>query len=145
METQNMNRTIFFLAGVSLLCFGSSCAQQKQDALRDELMAIHDDVMPKMGELSTLAGQLKQVIATDSTLTETERTEIESAISRMALAEEGMMDWMATFRQPEALRGKMEDEAILHYLETEKQNIQEVSVQIRSGIESGKKLISIHQ
>jgi hypothetical protein len=39
----------------------------------------------------------------------------------------------------------MEDEAILHYLETEKQNIQEVSVQIRSGIEAGKKLISIHQ
>ena len=140
-----MKRTIFFLAGVFLLFVASSCAQKKQEALRDELMAIHDDVMPKMGELTTLAGQLKQVIATDSTLTETERTEIESAISRMALAEEGMMDWMATFRQPEALRGKMEDEAILQYLEAEKQNIQEVSLQIRSGIESGKKLISIHQ
>ena len=140
-----MKRTIFFLAGVFLLFVASSCAQKKQEALRDELMAIHDDVMPKMGELTTLAGQLKQVIATDSTLTETERTEIESAITRMALAEEGMMDWMATFRQPEALRGKMEDEAILQYLKAEKQNIQEVSVQIHSGIESGKKLISIHQ
>jgi hypothetical protein len=39
----------------------------------------------------------------------------------------------------------MKNEAILQYLETEKQNIQEVSVQIRSGIESGKKLISTHQ
>ena len=140
-----MNRIIFFLAGVFLLCFTPSCAQKKQDALRDELMAIHDDVMPKMGELSTLAGQLKQVIATDSTLTESERTEIESAITRMALAEEGMMDWMATFRQPEALRDKMEHEAILQYLEAEKQKINEVAVQIRSGIDSGKKLISTHQ
>jgi hypothetical protein len=108
-------------------------------------MAIHDDVMPKMGELSTLAGQLKQIIATDSTLTETERTKIESAITRMALAEEGMMDWMATFRQPEMLRGKMENEAILQYLEAEKQKINDVSVQIRSGIEDGKQLISAHQ
>lgn len=140
-----MNRIIFFLAGVSLLCFTSSCAQKKQDALRDELMAIHDDVMPKMGELTTLAGQLKQVIATDSTLTESERTEIESAITRMALAEEGMMDWMATFRQPEVLRDKMENEAILQYLEAEKQKINEVAVQIRSGIDSGKKLISTYQ
>ncbi len=140
-----MNRIIFFLAGVSLLYLSSSCTQKKQDAIRDELMAIHDDVMPKMGELSTLAGQLKQIIATDSTLTETERTKIESAITRMALAEEGMMDWMATFRQPEMLRGKMENEAILQYLEAEKQKINDVSAQIRSGIEDGKQLISAHQ
>jgi outer membrane lipoprotein-sorting protein len=140
-----MNRIIFFLAGIFLLYLSSSCTQKKQDALRDELMAIHDDVMPKMGELSTLAGQLKQIIATDSTLTETERTKIESAIMRMALAEEGMMDWMATFRQPEMLRGKMENEAILQYLEAEKQKINDVSVQIRSGIEDGKQLISAHQ
>ena len=140
-----MNRIIFFLAGIFLLYLSSSCTQKKQDALRDELMAIHDDVMPKMGELSTLAGQLKQIIATDSTLTETERTKIESAIMRMALADEGMMDWMATFRQPEMLRGKMENEAILQYLEAEKQKINDVSVQIRSGIEDGKQLISAHQ
>lgn len=140
-------KTILFSLAILLTI---ACTNEKkteesaQDALRVELMAVHDDVMPKMGELTRIAGQLKAVLANDSTLTAEPRAELERAIDQMAVAEEGMMDWMAEFKQPESLRAQMDHAAIIKYLEQEKQTISTVADQINQGIETGKKLLEVH-
>ena len=64
------------------------------------------------------------------------------AVAQMTEAEEGMMDWMANFKQPESLRAEMDHKAIMAYLSQEKEKISEVGVQIKSGIETGKTLVA---
>ena len=140
-------KTILFSLAILLTvaCTNEKKTQESaQDALRVELMAIHDDVMPKMGELTRIAGQLKDLLATDSTLAAEPRAELERAIDQMAIAEEGMMDWMAAFKQPESLRAQMDHAAIMKYLEKEKQTISTVADQINQGIETGKRLLEAH-
>ncbi|MBK8878269.1 MAG: hypothetical protein IPN74_06870 [Haliscomenobacter sp.] len=130
---------LFALAG----CGNEKKAQEaEQVQLRSELMVVHDEVMPMMGELTSLAGQLKQTLQADSTLAPDVRAQMETAVAQMTEAEEGMMDWMANFKQPENLRAEMDHKAIMAYLSEEKDKISEVGAQIKSGIETGKALVA---
>ena len=45
---------------ITLLVFGNSCKEynQEQQQLWDKVMVVHDEVMPKMGELHQLKNQL---------------------------------------------------------------------------------------
>lgn len=131
----------------ALLLLALSCANEQktqeeaQNAVRTELMAVHDEVMPRMGELTMLAGQVKQLLQ-DSSLNSSTRTEIEVLLSQMETAEDGMMDWMAAYKQPEVLRSSMDHASIMAYLEKEKKTISQVAVQINEGIAKGKQMIA---
>jgi len=116
-----------------------------EDRLRTELMQVHDEVMPKMGEMTGIAGRLKDFLQQDSLLSADDRLQLEEAIGEITAAEEGMMDWMAGFRQPETLRASMDHEEIMKYLESEKNKITRVNVQIKAGIEKGKALVLTYQ
>jgi len=59
----------------------------------------------------------------------------------MVLAEEGMMDWMSVFKQPDFLRDTMAHQAIMDYLAAEKEKIAGVGEQIKTGITEGKALL----
>ncbi len=116
-----------------------------EDRLRNDLMQVHDEVMPRMGELTSLAGQVKEILEKDTQLSGEERLEVETAVREMEMAEEGMMDWMAGFRQPEALRATMGHEQIMDYLKAEQDKIQKVNLQIKAGIEKGKTIIGTYR
>ncbi|MCC6725593.1 MAG: hypothetical protein IT258_13885 [Saprospiraceae bacterium] len=130
----------FFLATFSisfLACGGSNEHTEKEDALKDEVFAIHDEVMPKMSDIVALKGKLLDMAA-DST----KALEAKAAISQLEKAEEGMMDWMNNFQQPDKLRETKQHEEIMAYLESEKQRIAAVREAMNNSIKTGQRILA---
>ncbi|MFZ1703596.1 MAG: hypothetical protein WAT79_04580 [Saprospiraceae bacterium] len=111
------------LIHLSILCmmiFAFSCKHHHgpvANPLYNEVMAIHDEVMPQMGPMNKLKKKLK-------TLKEENPESKDVILSTIVLlenADEGMMDWMANFKVPE------EANEATTYLQNEKIKIQKVS------------------
>ena len=70
-----------------------SCAEKKQtDTRMQEVIAVHDSVMPKMGQIGQLISRLKPLV--DSTAND---TRYQDAITDLEQANTAMMDWMQGF------------------------------------------------
>ena len=70
-----------------------SCAEKKQgDTRMQEVIAVHDSVMPKMGQIGQLISQLKPLA--DSTASDSRYAD---AIADLEQANTAMMDWMQGF------------------------------------------------
>ena len=117
-----------------------SCTSTKEDPvkkLKDETIAIHDEVMPKMGELIKTR---KDLLAKADSLMDTnaERAVMLTTIADdIADANESMMDWMRNF-EPE-FEGS--EEAIIQYFEAQKKSIQEVKENMLGSLEKGKEVL----
>ena len=70
-----------------------SCAEKKQtDTRMQEVIAVHDSVMPKMGQIGQLISQLKPLA--DSTTSDSNYAD---AITDLEQANAAMMNWMQGF------------------------------------------------
>jgi hypothetical protein len=75
------------------LLLALSCAENKQtDTRMQEVIAVHDSVMPKMGQIGQLISQLKPLA--DSTASDSRYAD---AIADLEQANTAMMDWMQGF------------------------------------------------
>jgi hypothetical protein len=121
---------------LSLFFLVPSCGE-KGDPLFDEVMVIHDEVMPKTGYMQKLKTQLE---ASKSKTTDSlEILNIQNVIDDLVTADDAMFDWMKDFRPPE-------DKDIRDsYLIEEKIRIQSVSDQMLKSISDAEKLLSIHE
>ena len=127
---------LFFALILAYGCGGPNPEYSAQDALRDEVFVIHDEVMPKMSEIVQLKGSLLEMTA-DST----NEVEAKAAISQLEKAEDGMMTWMNKFTGPEKLRGTKRHEEIMAYLENEKTEISKVRDAMHNSIQYATKLL----
>jgi prefoldin subunit 5 len=118
-------------------CGVKSEAIEKEEALLKEVFAIHDAVMPKMSEIVSLKGQLKELEAADTT----KAMEAKAAISQLEKGEEGMMEWMNKFMQPGKLRETKKHEEIMSYLESEKQRITKVRDDMNNSIDTAQRVL----
>lgn len=80
-----------------------ACSPSNQE-LYEQVMAVHDEVMPKMDELYKLKRELKQLQA-DSTgsISDAQREDLEKAVLQIDSASEGMMVWMREFDPPKEI------------------------------------------
>ncbi len=95
----------------AILFLATACKEGKgNNALEEKgqmkaVMAVHDEVMPKMGAIGKLVGQLKPMV--DSTA---KGQEYEKAIRDLQGANHAMMEWMQgfgdTFDSDEIMEGK---------------------------------------
>ena len=85
-DALNMKGILKTLVVVSLL-IGSGCEKESNQKLYDEVMAIHDDVMPKMNDLYKAKTALKKQLE-DTTLSDREKQEIHAKIARIDSADE---------------------------------------------------------
>lgn len=89
-----MRLSLFFL---SLLLF-FSCQENPKDsqqyAQMSRILAIHDEVMPEMGTISGLIGQLEPKFLADSTL-----VNYGAAVEDLKQANGAMMQWMMDFSE----------------------------------------------
>lgn len=126
-------RKLFILLFIVVL----SCQPTKEGTdlgdLKAEVMAIHDEVMPKIGELrrarKDLMLQADSIVESDSSrafMLNEIAVEIESA-------NESMMEWMRAF-EPE-FEGT--DEEIETYLEEQKKSIQKVKDDMEDALKKG--------
>jgi hypothetical protein len=133
---------LFFIVLLSG-CGGSGAKDQTKDnaefdnpneALYNEVMDIHDEVMPKMQNLYTLKKSLQDKMANPN-LTEVEKTELQNRILRLDSVSQLMMDWMHKF---EPLPDSADREEAREYLESEMEKIKKVREAMLETIEKEK-------
>lgn len=82
-----------FLIGF-LSCQDNSPEGKVLNKLYDNVMEVHDDVMPKISDMNRLGRQLKKQDP------EKADPEVQSAIRRLDQEEDRMMNWMRDFKRP---------------------------------------------
>ena len=100
-------------------------------ALYDEVMKVHDEVMPKMNNIYDLKGKLSEKIANTPDMPAEKKQQIESTISRLDSASEGMMVWMRHFNP---LPDSTGEEQAKEYLENEMEKITKVREDVRKAL-----------
>lgn len=106
-----------------LLVFGLmfSCQQPEKPSLRDQVMTVHDEVMPKMGELQKAQKSFQQLadsLAADSA----QSARYRELADQMEVANQSMWDWMHQFNRN--MEGS--DEEVQAYMEEQLQAIEQV-------------------
>ena len=92
-------------------------------ALYDQVMDIHDEVMPKMQEIYDLKKNLQDQIASTSGMVAEEKSKLEKRISNLDSVGQLMMDWMHSFNP---LPDTVSQEQAREYLESEMEKIRKV-------------------
>lgn len=127
------------------LVFLSSCKEEKKEDAdhfqMKKVMAIHDEVMPKMGKLGKLVGQLKSKV--DST---ENGQQYAVAMKDLQKAHASMMDWMQGFGErfdpDEILNGKELTPKKKEWLDEEEEKVKALKQQINSSIERAETLLN---
>ncbi len=126
-----------------LLVFTISCKNdsKEQGLQMKEVMAIHDEVMPKMSEISKLVATLKA--KADST--ENSKA-YKDAMKDLQDAHKEMMDWMTgfgnRFNSDEILNGASLNPEKMKWLKEEEKKIKKVKKDIIKSIDNAKKLLN---
>lgn len=128
-----MKPTFIFALGL----FIYSCSTSTKETvdipkLKEEVIAIHDEVMPKMGELRKASKDLRLAAEVDST-----KSDWLATADRISSANESMMVWMRGF-EPNYEGTEAE---IVIYLEDQKVKIAKVRDEMNSALAEGKDLL----
>ena len=118
--------------------------QKMEEELYAEVMAVHDEVMPKMSRILSLERELKEAVeGLDSASSESlEKLEyLERHIARLQEADEAMMQWMRSF---EVNQEGWAHDSIMSYLEKEKKRISQVQDKMLVAIEEAEGLLGIN-
>lgn len=131
-----MNLRVYSIGFLLIVLLFAHCKDKtpqeiELDKLFDEVMTIHDNVMPKTAVIHRLKKKLK------NQTTEDNLAPVTMAIKQLDNADEGMMEWMADFKKP---KGKSFQEA-KSYLNSEKEKISVVKKDILSAIAVAEELI----
>jgi hypothetical protein len=142
---------LFSFAVLGFFLLFSACAnQQARDSATDaeqkayeEMMVIHDEVMPRMGEINRLSRQLRSAYETIDTTDRELLGQIDNAVRALEEADRGMMAWMNmnAGNLLEKLRAEKSHAEIMTYLNKEKAAISEVADNMRSSISQGSELV----
>ena len=109
--------------------FITSCKQsQDLEALKAEVMKIHDDSMAKIGELREFTYQLEEMVgaAEDS-------VRVKELIQELTKADDDMMVWMQAYVEPES--------GLDSFLLDQKDKISTVADQIYTSLDNAKKYL----
>jgi uncharacterized protein YajQ (UPF0234 family) len=129
----------------SVLFFSFSCKEEKksteESSQMKKVMAIHDEVMPKMSTIGKLVGEIKPKV--DSTEM---GQDYEVAMKDLQEANRAMMDWMKDFGDrfdhEEILEGKELSEEKQQWLDEEEEKVKVVKDKINGSIERAQALLA---
>ena len=126
--------------------FFYGCADKKEEAkkvLYDHVMEVHDEVMPKMSDISKYKKQLKSMIANlqaeDSVGNSEAISKMEHAIQGLDNSHDEMMGWMREFDGD--LEGKTNEE-IMKYLNSELEKIKTVAQVTNDALKEAEAILS---
>jgi hypothetical protein len=104
---------------------------ESNQALYEEVMGIHDEVMPKMDDLYRLKKQLQDEIANTPDLAEEKKLEMQQTIQQLDSANTSMMVWMRQFDPPS---DSSNQEALREYLETQLEMVKKMREDVRQAL-----------
>ncbi|SDD60296.1 hypothetical protein SAMN05421636_101172 [Pricia antarctica] len=134
-------KKLMLLMTIALITFSTSCKEKKESIQMKEVMAVHDEIMPKMGQFGKLVGQLKGM--------ENDSTEMGMQYKKARIdlqdAHKAMMDWMQNFGNrftlDEIMKGAELSEQKLQWLDEEEEKVKALKEQINSSIENAQNLL----
>lgn len=131
---------LFTLFVVSIMVLSCTPKQDEVQLRKDEVIAIHDEVMPKMGELKSYEKALtdKAVMLEENGASASEITAFKEAAEACDAAYEGMFVWM---RQFNANLTSMEEHEALAYLEDQVGKVKEVNQDIKEALATASSLL----
>jgi hypothetical protein len=117
-----------------------SCTPKKEAQKVEQIMAIHDEAMAKMGYLEKLGTELSEKKRTlpDTDEAASEYEAILNAKLALGKASDGMMTWMNEYKEPGSLSKKVNVEA---YLDEELKKVTIVQKDINQSIADAEKLL----
>ncbi|MCB0519488.1 MAG: hypothetical protein H6577_18575 [Lewinellaceae bacterium] len=142
-----MKRLIFVAVATTLLA-ASACQPttnpdyQAEEKVHDEIMAIHDEVMPKMGEVNRLGRELKKAAEKLPATDEYNKANIAQAIRQLEKADDAMGRWMANYQHPSKKRGELNHEYIMMYLDREKEKVELVRTLTAESMSTAKDILA---
>ncbi len=107
-------------------------------ALYNQMMDVHDEVMPRMDEIMKLKRELQEQIANSPDMVIERKQELENVISNLDSANNSMMSWMHRIHEFNPLADSVDQEKAREYLESEMEEIRKVKEQISESIEKAK-------
>ncbi|MEM9546056.1 MAG: hypothetical protein AAGA77_08785 [Bacteroidota bacterium] len=117
-----------------ILILGFVVGCKEKSALEVEVIAIHDEVMPKMGDMYKARKELRAIM--EKTADESEKSVIIKLINDLVNADEGMMTWMHEWKVPNKEPEKTD------YLLKEKERITKVKNDMLSSLENANAYIA---
>jgi len=137
---------ILLIAGLALFSCGKGAEnthashdepldESPNQALYDQVMDIHDEVMPKMDEIMRLKRELQEKIVNTPDLVVEKKEQLERIISNLDSASTAMMNWMHEFNP---LPDSVDQEKARVYLESEMERIKKVKTLTLETIEKAK-------
>ncbi len=150
-KIQAMRKLVFPLTLVgltlALMTLAFACKGEKkgnpitEPSQMEAVIAIHDEVMPKMGDIGKLVAQLKPLA--DST--ETGMPYLR-AMKDLQTAHQAMMDWMQgfgnRFDHEEVMEGKALSEQKMEWLREEEVKVKAMRDQVLQSIEAAETLLA---
>lgn len=110
----------------------------QEDSLYNELMAVHDEMMPKMQDIMNLKSELSSVADSLTNIDSLETESIQEVISNLEIADQAMMGWMHQF---EPNMDNLSHEERMTYLTLQKSKMDSVKIVMQSAIDGGKALL----
>lgn len=114
---------------------GGNSEENLNQALYDQVMDIHDEIMPRSEDIYKLKKELQEKLASSTGLASEEKQELELAIAQLDSADQSMMDWMHLFKP---LPDSADQEKARAYLESEMERIKKVKELMNESIEKAK-------
>jgi hypothetical protein len=130
-----IQKTMKSLSGMLFLSFFVllfSC--EKEKPLYDQVMDIHDEVMPKMDALYKMKKDLQTRLEDTVNITGEQRAEMEVTITLLDSANTAMMVWMREFNPPD----EKNKEEFQKYMESELVRVKKMREVVMSAMEKGK-------
>lgn len=113
--------------------------------LHDQVMAVHDEVMPQMDVVMNIKGQLVEALdslAEISPAPTAKIEEIEASINALEKADEGMMNWMRKWSPP---ADTTSHESKVNFYDQQKTLINDVRKEMSDAIENSKVLLKSYK
>ncbi|TVP50650.1 MAG: hypothetical protein EA341_06920 [Mongoliibacter sp.] len=139
---KNIFSSVSCIIYVTIILLSCGTQNESNEELKDEVIAIHDEVMPKMGELKTLK---KNILAVSETLYQEDSVmhaeligKLESLAERMDQAFDGMFVWM---RQYKPGSEDMSEKEYREYLLDQKEKVQKVNADIKATMNEAKVIL----
>lgn len=149
---QKTTSTLAFLLIGSILLSSCNSGSDTVKKTENEVFAVHDEVMPKIGDIMKLKKQLNQrIIAIDSLKatgsaatalrSDEEREQAKRLLQDLTIADSLMMGWMSNYNS-DTLAKLSSDEAMT-YLADQKDQINDVKTKVNSSIEQARQFLGI--
>lgn len=129
-----------------LFCFGLliwSCQnpeKQEVEQLKQQVMAVHDEMMPRMDELYSIKKSIVTKLQTADSISndsQNSKDTLREALRKVQAGEEAMMQWMRDYKGHTI----MDNDSLLLYLKEELPKVEQMKQTMLEGLEAGKEAL----